>query len=376
MAHAYTPGLKVTEEALVEKVRRLPLLGEVLVSQGDQLKPDAVVARTELPGEPHSINVANLLGVDPEDIMHFMLKKVGDHVARDEPIARYRAFFGLINRPAVSKVDGVVELVSTVTGQVTIREPNIPVEMTAYIEGRVKEVMPREGVVMECRGAFIQGIFGIGGERTGTIRFLAESPEWVLDADALKPEHAGCIVVGGSLVTGDALKRASELGLAGLVAGGIIDKSLVEFLGYDIGVAITGHEDINITVVITEGFGKMTMANKTFDLLKMLDGELVSINGATQIRAGVMRPEIIAPNHKARHKAETSAEAIAEGLIPGTPIRIIREPYFGMLAEVVDLPPELQIIETEAKVRIMRAKLLKDGSIVTIARANVEIIEG
>ena len=34
MAHAYTPGLKVVETALVRKQRRLPLAGEVLVEKG------------------------------------------------------------------------------------------------------------------------------------------------------------------------------------------------------------------------------------------------------------------------------------------------------------------------------------------------------
>jgi hypothetical protein len=375
LAHAYTPGLKVTEETAIEKMRRLPLLGEVLVGEGDIVTPETIVARTELPGEPHTLNVANILGIEPEDIEHFMVKKTGDQVKAGEAIAKYRAFFGLINRPATSKVSGTIELVSPVTGQVTIREPNIPVEIDAYIRGKVKSVLPREGVTIECRGAFIQGIFGVGGERTGVIKFVASSPDHVLDAGDLKPEHKDKIVVGGALVTGAALKRASELGLAGIVAGGIIDKDLVEFLGYDIGVAITGHEDINITVIITEGFGRITMAHKTYDLLKELDGELVSMNGATQIRAGVMRPEIIAPDHKPLHAGDIVA-APSEGLEPGTPIRVIREPYFGMLAEVTELPPELQIIETEAKVRILRAKLLTTGEVVTIPRANVEIIEG
>jgi len=117
------------------------------------------------------------------------------------------------------------------------------------------------------------------------------------------------------------------------------------------------------------------MAGKTFNLLKELEGEQVCMNGATQIRAGVMRPEIIAPRHKARHAADFSEEKVSEGLVPGTPIRIIREPYFGMLAEVVDLPPELQKIETEAHVRIMNVRLA-DGRVVTVPRANVEIIEG
>ena len=374
MAHAYTPGLKVTEQDVIEKVRRLPLLGEVLVKKGDKVTPDTVVARTELPGEPHTVNVANVLGIEPEDIEHFMVKKLGDHVTAGEAIARYRAFFGLVNRPAPSKVDGIIEMVSPVTGQVTIREANIPVEMDAYIEGVVEEVLEREGVVVKCEGAFIQGIFGVGGETSGVVKVIVDDPADVLEASLIKPEHKGLVLVGGSLVTGDAVNRAIEMGVAGVVAGGIIDQDLVKFLGYDIGVAITGHEDIPTTVIITEGFGKIRMADKTFNLFKELQGEQVSLNGATQIRAGVMRPEIIAPGHKPRHAGEKQAE-LSQGMVPGTPIRVIREPYFGILAEVVELPPELEVIETEAKVRILKARLA-DGRVVTIPRANVEIIEG
>jgi hypothetical protein len=374
MAHAYTPGLKVTEHDVIEKVRRLPLLGEVLVKKGDRVAPETVVARTELPGEPHTVNVANILGIEPEDIEHFMVRKVGDHVKAGEPIAKYKAFFGLINRPAPSKVNGVIELVSVVTGQVTIREPNIPVQIEAYIHGEVADVLPREGVVVRTEGAFIQGIFGVGGERTGIVKMLVSSPDQVLEGDMIKPEHRGLVVVGGSLITGEALKKAVDYGVAGVVGGGIIDRDIVALLGYDIGVAITGHEDINTTVIITEGFGRIRMADKTFTLLQELEGESVSLNGATQIRAGVMRPEIVAPGHKQRHAGEKQAE-LSEGMVPGTPIRIIREPYFGMLAEVVDLPPELVVIETEAKVRILTARL-QNGTVVTVPRANVEIIEG
>jgi len=68
-------------------------------------------------------------------------------------------------------------------------------------------------------------------------------------------------------------------------------------------------------------------------------------------------------------------QSVSEGLVPGTPLRIIREPYFGAIAEVVDLPPDLQVIDTEAHVRVLRAKLVDSGEIVTVPRANVEIIE-
>jgi hypothetical protein len=62
-------------------------------------------------------------------------------------------------------------------------------------------------------------------------------------------------------------------------------------------------------------------------------------------------------------------------LAVGTPIRVIREPYFGILGSVTDLPSELCQVESETWVRILEAKL-HDGRTVSVPRANVEIIEG
>ena len=72
------------------------------------------------------------------------------------------------------------------------------------------------------------------------------------------------------------------MGALGIVAGGIIDSDLIEYLGHDIGVAITGHEDIPVTVIITEGFGRMRMAHRTFELLKRLQGLGLPSAGPTQ----------------------------------------------------------------------------------------------
>ena len=50
-AHAYTPGLKIKRVEVVNKERSLPIDGEVLVSVGDKVDFDTVVARTEIPGD-------------------------------------------------------------------------------------------------------------------------------------------------------------------------------------------------------------------------------------------------------------------------------------------------------------------------------------
>jgi hypothetical protein len=373
MAHAYTPGLKVTEADIVRKERKLPLKGQVIVNVGDKVSADQIVARTELPGNVQTINLAGRLGCMPEDVDDFMLKVVGDSVKKGEAIAESKGIFGLMKTHIPAPCDCTVESVSKVTGQLILREPPIPVQVDAYADGRVVERFEGEGVTVETYATFIQGIFGIGGEARGEIMRVSRSPDDPLTEKDIPAECKGKVLIGGSIITAGAVKEAIKQGAAGIVAGGMDDEDLRMFLGYELGVAITGSETIGITVIITEGFGRMRMADKTFKLLLSREGERASINGATQIRAGVIRPEVIIPLHK-----EGKAEALfrsTEGLVIGSPIRVIREPYFGLLGEVSALPSELQNIETEAKVRVLKVKLA-DGREVLLPRANVEMIEG
>jgi hypothetical protein len=373
MAHAYTPGLKVAEKTVILKERRLPLKGEVLVKKGDSVKAEEVVARTLLPGNVHPVNVAGLLGTSPQDLPNLMLKKEGDEVEKDEVIAMSKGLFGLFKTEVRSPVKGTIEQISLVTGQVILREPPIPVEVKAYFDGIVEDIIPEEGVVMKTTATFIQGIFGVGGEKIGNLKVLVDSPEEELTEDKLKEDLNGAIVVGGSFVTAEVLKKLEEKGVVGCVVGGIDDENLRKFLGYDIGVAITGSEPLKVTLILTEGFGKLEMAKRTFELLKKREGEKCSINGATQIRAGVIRPEIIIPYEKIEEVKEEE-DTLKEGLVEGTIVRIIRDPYFGEIGKVTALPPELRVIETEAKVRVLEVEL-RDGRRVIVPRANVEILE-
>lgn len=372
MAHAYTPGLKVTAKTKIAKERRLPLKGEVVVAKGQKVTGDTVVARTALPGNVATLNVGQLLGVLASDIPELMIKKPGEPIKKGEMIAQTRGIFGIFKSKVASPITGEIESISPITGQVIMREPPQPVEVDAYMDGEVVEIFANEGVIVETTGSLIQGIFGFGGERRGKIKLLAASPDEVLDAFGLTPDMKGCVVVGGSLVTAEAIQRGEELGICGLVVGGIEDSSIKKVLGYDIGVAITGSEPISLSVIVTEGFGKMPMAPRTFELLSELDGQRASINGATQIRAGVIRPEIIVPREVTGK--ERSKGSLEEGLKVGMQVRIIREPHFGGIGTVVNLPVDLEDIETESKVRILEVELAGKERI-RLPRANVEIIE-
>lgn len=372
MAHAYTPGLKVSKGMTVHKERRLPLEGEVLVSVGDNVRADEVVAKADLPGNVQLVNIANLLSVPANDVDEYTTKKVGEGIEKDEILAETKGIFGLFKSQVRSPISGTVENISNVTGQVILREPPIPVEVRAYVDGSVTDIAGNDGVTVETYGTYIQGIFGIGGETLGTLEVVVSSPDAPLTSDLIQPEHRDKILVGGSIVSHEAIQAAIRGGVRGLIVGGIDDKDLRELLGYELGVAITGSEDIGITLVVTEGFGKIRMADRTFDLLQERQGLKTSINGTTQIRAGVVRPEIVVPFESSEHLIEDAV--VAGKLEIDTPIRVIREPYFGNLGRVTALPVELQQLETGAKVRILEIEL-EDGAHITLPRANVEIIE-
>jgi hypothetical protein len=347
----------------------------VLVAVGDSVNAEQVVARTFLPGDAVPVNLAKRLGVSASELSRRMLRPIGVRVELGETLARSKGFFGFFQAEFPSPLAGTIESISKVTGQVILRGAPIAVQVVAYLAGTIIEVVPDEGVVVEADVALIQGIFGVGGEAFGTLQVVAKSPDEDLTEQVIKPEHRGCIVIGGRRITGAAIRKAIEVGAAAVIAGGIDDHDLREILGYDLGVAVTGTEKLGTTIIVTEGFGEIAMARRTFDLLASHAGRAASVNGATQIRAGVMRPEIVIPLSQPLTEAQRDAGRVVGALNVGSPVRIIREPYFGALGTVTRLPHEQVLLASESLARVVEVNLA-DGQPVMVPRANVELIEG
>jgi hypothetical protein len=108
-------------------------------------------------------------------------------------------------------------------------------------------------------------------------------------------------------------------------------------------------------------------------LLRDHAGDETSVNGATQIRAGVMRPEIIIP--LASVPADQADHKFEEGqLVIGRTLRVIRDPWFGMIGEVSGLPAEPHVLGSGSKARVLEVKF-PSGEMAIVPRANVELIE-
>ncbi len=372
MSKTYTPGLKVLSHTTVKKIRQLPLKGKVHLEAGSQVEPDTVVASTHIPGNVQMVNVAQLLNIEPDTVSESLLVKIDEPIAKGQTIAENKGFFGLFKGSVKSPIDGTLANVSDVTGQVILSEPPVPIEVDGYTSGKVVEVIPEEGLVVETGGAFIQGILGIGGENRGEIAIPVSGPNAELTEEMIKPEHAGKILIGGSFISLKAYKKAQQTGVSAVVIGGFNYTDLSKILGYPLGVAITGSEELETSLIITEGFGRISMADRTFKLLQSHAGDFAAVNGATQIRAGVIRPEVLVPSdigESDTSEFDDSSLAITAGSV----VRIIRAPRFGDVGVVEDLPAPLTKMESETMVRVATIKF-QDGEVKTIPRANLEII--
>ena len=346
--------------------------GEVHYKVGDMVKSDDVVASTDIPGNVQMLNIANKLNVEPENVPECMLVKLDEKISKGQIIAENKGIFGLFKSQLKSPIDGTLANISEITGQALLSEPPIPIEIDAYTSGKITEVIEEEGVTIETEGVMVQGILGIGGENRGELVIVTSSTNDELTPSMIKTEHKGKIIIGGSFLNLQTFEKAKQVGVAGIVSGGFDYTDLSKILGYSLGVAITGSEEIGPSLIITEGFGKISMARRTYALLKSNKGKFGSINGSTQIRAGVIRPEILIPFTNLDGACEEFDESdlvISEGSL----IRVIRAPHFGKVGTVKSLPRELSKMASETLVRVAEIEF-EDGSVEIIPRANLEMI--
>lgn len=365
---SYVPGLIVEQSTVIRKERELPIPGRSLVKVGDIVTPAQAVLSAEIPGEIVILKLADRLGTNSEKACASLKIVEGQSVSVGTQIAELRYLFGLLRDEVISPCEGNVEYILSSMAHVGLRQPSKLIQLSAYIPGRVIEVEEGKRVSIEMTGAFIQGIFGIGGERNGQLLILDVPRAHVVQPTDLPSDVSGTIVVGGSSFSADAIETLGRGGAVGIVTASISSGVLTQILGKPLGVSMTGDEDIPSTLIITEGFGALEMSERTLSILRQHQGQNASISGATQVRAGAMRPEILISNNcQLSISSKTSL-----GLIPGSTVRCIRAPYFGMFGKVISLPSEPTLIESGAVVRVAGIELA-NGAKVLVPRANLEL---
>lgn len=237
--------------------------------------------------KPQKINVAGKLNVKPKNITAYMKKSLNDFVYAGEVIASKIIDVGDSKHPMLVAAPntGTIKEINKETGWVTIQYEKQPYQRRAGISGRITAVEENYSATIEFEGIRLNGIIGFGNETWGKLHFLDQLSD-------LEAAGSNEIVVCPGKLDLTFLRRAEERKINGIIAAAIDNSDLVEFIGAEIGVALTGNENIPFPLIITEGFGDFEMHEDYIDCLKKNNGKSVYLNGHTQIRAGVVRPEI------------------------------------------------------------------------------------
>lgn len=321
---------------------------------------------------PVAVDIAYEIGCKASEVPKHMLRQVGQEVKKGQIIAKKGEGQAFFSKTALAPISGVISEVNGQTGKATISRPFKEVAVSAYITGRVSKVIEHLGCVVETPGVRLTGMFGVGRESCGPLKVLVSGPDQVLTPDLITPECKGAILVGGSFVTDEALAKAVSVGAKGVIAGTAGYLNLTQALGVRLGIGITGQEDVDTTVILTEGFGSLSMREELWDTLAAMEGLSASINGATQIRAGAIRPEVIVafPDYG---ETFSDAKEVDEDLKAGARVRIISDPYFGSTGRITEIPRQPQLFETETRAPSVKVEL-DGGATVLVPRANVEAV--
>jgi len=232
--------------------------------------------------DPVRVEIAEPLGIKPKYIKGKLEVKKDDFVYRGQTVVKDIKNNKFIKAPTT----GVVKEINTDYGYIVLQYDLEPVKLYSFINGIVEDVKKNRSVKIKTEATILYGIIGFGDENFGIL-------EKIDSIEELNGTMRNKIIFTENPINYEYLEKAEEVGLNGLIAPSINNKDWFEYNNEELGVALTGDEDIPFTLVLTEGFGEIPMRKEYVKEIENFEGESVSISGRTQIRAGVERPKII-----------------------------------------------------------------------------------
>ena len=176
------------------------------------------------------------------------------------------------------------------------------------------------------------------------------------------------------------MRRLMEVGAAGLIVGGMVEKEVSACLGipaedrlsaWRVGptdVGIGDHLMSNLALVATEGFGSLPMPGDAFAFLKHHEGQHVSLLTSTRITGFLARPQVVVVNVDA---LDEDAPAQPVAISDKTRVRLVDQAGLGAVGTIAELPKRSR--RADGILVDVMTVAFSDGKARTVAKNNVEI---
>ncbi|MDX9978311.1 MAG: glutamate mutase L [Candidatus Cloacimonadales bacterium] len=237
----------------------------------------------DYPLTPVEIDIMDMINAKYQDSKTFKIRKLkkiifrkeGDMVYEGAPMFPYHSHKFLIHYPYT----GTIQKIDAKKGTISICYDKKPHRLYSQTYGKIKKIIDDKDFIIEAQTINIAGKIGFGKDIGGF--FTNHSNGDLKDK----------IVYKSSLYHYDDIDELVQAKIKGLVCETIDYQLLKRFLGKDIGVAITGDEDIPFSIVILQGFINRKIEDHNHDFSPFID-KYVLLKPQTQIRAGVIRPSM------------------------------------------------------------------------------------
>jgi hypothetical protein len=153
------------------------------------------------------------------------------------------------------------------------REPST---LTSPVDGTVERVEPGR-LTLRARGLGMRGRVGWGQAVSGRLVLGVAGPDAELRASAIDIGAAGSILVAGARLDIEALTRARAIGVAGVIAGGLVGRELHQLEEADLRQRAALHAAGPFGVVVMDGFGRRPMPALAWELLVAAEGRQVGL---------------------------------------------------------------------------------------------------
>jgi hypothetical protein len=380
------PPLAYNVDLILE--RYLPLAGEVLIAPNQRVTPETPIARCLLPGKPRLLNLAEYFDLAPKDAVKLVNKTINTRLAEGETIAQKKG--GLRGKSLKAPFEAIISALDEDTGYLSLTPAATPFVLESHVPGTVIEIVPGWGAKIGLKASYIRGAVGIGGERQGVLRRIVATPNQPLTPEMIGDRAIFYILLGGSTVTAETLRRAVESKVRGIITGSMRAEELAKFLEYSQSdsfykvslnnwrfPADINPQDSPLTLVLTEGFGEMPMSGKVFEFLAAQDSYTISINGSTRLRRGWTRPEIIVPVSSSvdANRRPTNLNPDEQTPQIGSIVRLINPTMLGAVAKVTGIAQSRRPTATMLLDRQVEVEVLNTGQRLYLPLLDVEVLE-
>ncbi|MCI0520378.1 MAG: hypothetical protein L0Z70_09005 [Chloroflexi bacterium] len=339
---------------IIRRERLLPVAGKVSVRRGQKVNAMDTIAEARLAPEHLALNIARGLGLPEEEADRKLQVKAGQQVAQGDLLA---GPVGVMKRVVRAPRNGRVVLAGG--GQILMEVESAPYELKAGIPGMVVGLVDERGVVIECSGALIQGVWGNGGMDYGLMHVLLRSADDELTNDRLDVSMRGSIVLGGYCGDPEVIKTAASLPVRGMILASIEAEAIP--------VAVKAR----FPIMVVEGFGRLAMNSAAYNLLTTNERREVALNAQAWDQFNGNRPEAVIQlpaSGDLNLAADTAVFAV------GKKVHALCNPQRGKIGSVTALLPGVTRFPSGLAAPAAEVQL-EDGEKVILPLASLEILE-